>query len=92
MTKEEFLELASKTFDQINPVVNEETKIPLDKDIFDEIADQISSEFNDQGNGLIEDYELEIYSREIEMTNVTFNFREIESVVKEVLERYFEKK
>jgi len=91
MKKEEFLALAEQLFDQSNPVV-EETKIPLDKDIFDEIADQISSEFNDQGNGLIEDYELEIYSREIEMTNVTFNFREIESVVKEVLERYFEKK
>ena len=91
MKKEEFLALAEQLFDQSNPVV-EETKIPLDKDIFDEIVDQISSEFNDQGNGLIEDYELEIYSREIEMTNVTFNFREIESVVKEVLERYFEKK
>ena len=91
MKKETFLELASQLFDQANPVVNE-SKVTLDKNVFDEIADQISSDISDSGTGLISDYELTMYSREVELESVDFSHREIESVVKSVLERYFEVK
>ena len=89
MKKEEFLALAEQVFDQINPSENQE-KIVLDKNLFDEIADQISSDINDEGTGLIDDYELEMYSREITLESVYYNIRHIEIVVKNVLERYFE--
>ena len=89
MNKETFLALAEQLFDQANPVVNE-SKVTLDKNVFDEIADQISSDISDSGTGLISDYELTMYSREVELESVDFSHREIESVVKSVLERYFE--
>ena len=91
MTKEEFLKLAGETFDQINPVVNEE-KIALDKDVFDEIQDQISSEIYDSGMDIVDDYELEMYSREITLESISLNVGDIDKIVKNVLERYFEKK
>ena len=91
MKKDQFLELAGQLFDQVNPSENQD-KIVIDKNLFDEIVDQISSDINDEGTGLIDDYELEMYSREITLEGVDYNIRNIEIVVKNVLERYFETK
>ena len=88
MKKDQFLELASQLFDQ-STNLKEEEKIPVQKDLMDEIVDQISSEFFDQGTGIIDDYELGMCGREIELEGVTFNVRNMESLIKEVLERYF---
>ena len=88
MKKDQFLELASKLFDQTTNL-EEEEKIPIQKDLMDEIVDQISSEFFDQGTGIIDDYELGMCGREVELEGVTFNVRQMESLIKEVLERYF---
>ena len=87
MKKEEFLELASQLFDQTNPKT--EGRILVDKNLLDEIVDQISSEIIDQGTGIIDDYELGMCGREVELEGVTFNVRSMESLIKEVLERYF---
>lgn len=89
MKKEEFLELAGQLFDQANPVVNE-SKITLDKNLFDEIADQIASEIHDMGKDLIDDYELEMYSNEVTLESVDLNMHLIEKYIKMVLARYFE--
>ena len=91
MKKEQFLELAGQLFDQVNPSANQD-KIVLDKNLFDEIVDQISSEVYDEGMDLVDDYELEIYSREVTLERVDFNLGYIENAVKNVLERYFETK
>ena len=88
MNKEQFLELAGQLFDQTTPVVNEE-KIALDKDVFDEIVDQIGSEINDLGRDLIENYDLEMYSNEVTLESVDLDYGEIEGSIKNVLERYF---
>ena len=88
MKKEKFLELASQLFDQTNEL-EEDEKIPLQKDLMDEIVDQISSEFFDSGTGIIDDYDLGIWGREIELEGVTFSVRNMEKLIKEVLERYF---
>ena len=88
MKKEKFLELASQLFDQ-STNLKEEEKIPLQKDLLDEIVDQISSEFFDSGMGIVDDYELGMCGREVELEGVTFNVREMENLIKEVLERYF---
>ena len=91
MKKDQFLELAGQLFDQVNPSANQD-KIVLDKNLFDEIVDQISSEVYDEGMDLVDDYELEIYSREVTLERVDFNLGYIENAVKNVLERYFETK
>lgn len=90
MKKEKFLELAGQLFDQTNLVV--ESKIALDKNVFDEIVDQVGSEINDLGRDLIENYELEMYSNEVTLENVDLDYREIQKAIKNVLERYFEVK
>ena len=88
MKKEEFLELAGQVFDQINPQ-GEESKISIDKNLFDEIVDQVGSEINDLGRDLVENYELEMYSNEVTLEGVTLDYGEIEKSIKNVLERYF---
>ena len=87
MKKETFLELASQLFDQTNPKT--EGRILIDKNLLDEIVDQISSEIVDQGTGIIDDYELEMNSNEVTLEGVDFNIRTVESLIGEVLERYF---
>jgi hypothetical protein len=88
MKKDQFLELASQLFDQ-STNLKEEEKIPIETNLLDEIVDQISSEFFDSGMGMVDDYELGMCGREVELEGVTFNVREMESLIKEVLERYF---
>ena len=88
MKKDQFLELASQLFDQ-STNLKEEEKIPLQKDLLDEIVDQISSEFFDSGMGMVDDYDLGMCGREVELEGVTFNVRSMESLIKEVLESYF---
>ena len=90
MKKEEFLALAEQLFDKVNPATKE-TKIPLDQNIYAEIVDQISSEIFDAGVGLISDYELEMYSKEVELSSVEFNLTDIENSVRSVLNNYFVK-
>ena len=87
MNKETFLDLAGKLFDQTNSEV--ETYIPLDKDTFEEIQDQIASEIFDMGGDLIEDYELEMCNKEVILDSVEFNMRNLENVIESVLKRYF---
>ena len=89
MKKDQFLELAGQLFDQVNPS-NEQSKITLDKNLFDEIVDQVSSEVFEEGIDLIDDYDLEIYSREVTLESIRLNLGYIENAVKNVLERYFE--
>ena len=91
MNKEQFLELASELFDQTHSVLNEE-KIVLDKNTFDELLDQISSDIKDLGGDIVEEYKLEMYDHEVNLDDVTLNFREIESTVARVLKTYFERK
>jgi hypothetical protein len=88
MKKETFLELASQLFDQ-STNLKEEEKIPIETNLLDEIVDQISSELIDQGTGIINDYDLEMCGKEITLEGVDFNIRQVEALVKEVLERYF---
>ena len=88
MKKETFLELASQLFDQ-STELKEEEKIPLQKDLMDEIVDQIGSELFDEGKDLIDDYTLELSGNEIYLEGVNLDIKRIEKRIQEVLERYF---
>jgi hypothetical protein len=90
MKKEQFLELASQLFDQTNLV--KEDKIVLDKDIWDELKDQISSELFEEGMDLIDDYDLELNGNEIYLESCRLNIRVVEKTINDVLSRYFERK
>jgi hypothetical protein len=90
MKKELFLELAGQLFDQTNLV--KEDKIVLDKDIWDELVDQIGSEVFEEGMDLIDDYDLELNGNEIYLESCRLNIRKLNKVVTEVLERYFKVK
>ena len=87
MKKDQFLELASQLFDKVNPV--EENKIVLEKNLFDEIVDQVGSELFEEGLSLVGDYDLELYGNEITLESVRLDIRVMEKIIKEVLERYF---
>ena len=88
MKKDQFLELASQLFDQ-STNLKEEEKIPIQKDFMDEIVDQIKSELYESGIGLVDDYEMGMCGREVELESISLNLNEVENVIKEVLERYF---
>jgi len=88
MKKEKFLELASQLFDQTLEL-KEEEKIQIEINLFDEIVDQITSELNDEGLELIEDYDLELNGNEIYLESCRLSIRKLEKTIKEVLERYF---
>ena len=88
MNKEKFLELASQLFDQ-STKLKEEEKIQIEVNLFEEIVDQITSEVFDNGIDLVDDYDLGMCGREVELESVEFNLRKVEAIVKEVLERYF---
>lgn len=88
MNKDQFLALAGELYEKSNPV--EENKVVLDKNLFDEIVDQVSSEIFEEGRDLINDYTLEMYSREVELESVELDLRAIEKTISNVLERYFE--
>jgi len=88
MKKEKFLELASQLFDQSTDL-KEEEKIPVQKDLLEEIVDQIKSELYESGMGIVDDYELGMCGREVELESISFNLNEVEKIVEEVLKRYF---
>ena len=88
MKKEKFLELASQLFDQ-STNLKEEEKIQIESNFFDEIVDQVSSEINDLGRDLVEEYDLELSGNEIYLDSVRLDYSEIEKTIKNVLERYF---
>ena len=89
MKKDQFLELAGQLFDQVNPS-NEQTKVAIDKNTFDEIADRIASDIVDGGKDIVSDYTLEMYSREVELESLEFDMNDVERIIKLVLEDYFE--
>jgi len=88
MKKEKFLELASQLFDQTTNL-KEEEKIQIESNFFDEIVDQVSSEINDMGMEIIEDYDLELSGNEIYLDGCRISISRVEKTIKEVLERYF---
>jgi hypothetical protein len=91
MKKEQFLELASQLFDQTNPVVNENL-IALDKNTWSELVDQIGSEIHDLGSEIIDEYDLELNGFEVYLESCKLNIRLIETIVSDVMSRYFELK
>jgi hypothetical protein len=87
MQKEQFLALAEQLFDQTNQKIEE--RISIEENLLEEIVDGIKTEIYESGTDIVEDYELEMYSKEISMESISFDLTEIEKIIKDVLYRYF---
>ena len=62
----------------------------LTRDQVQEIADAIASEIRDGGTDLIEDYDLSMSYREVEIDSVEFNEDEISKIAKRAIEGIIE--
>lgn len=65
----------------------QDARILIDEEM-DELASRISNKLCRMGTGLIEDYELTLSGREIEIDDVTIDESNIEYEVKEIIEKY----
>jgi hypothetical protein len=103
MTKQQFLEkmevLQGQGFEVFKAMFNElefekekSEKISIGSDLFKEITEQVAEEISGDATGLIGDYELEMYSNEVTLSDLTLSERGVRQIVVDVLERYFEVK
>lgn len=99
MTKQQTVELLQKqlpgfySVDQVIKMINDiedaESSGPLNEEQINEIADQIAEEIIDEGLDLINDYELGMSYREVELEGVDYNERTIISAAKRAIGAYF---
>lgn len=104
MTKSEFIQTIKSLQDQswgvFEMLVNEieaenaaqPTKVVISSELFKDLADSIASEIGGDATGLVDDYELEMYSNEVTISDITLSERKLNHLVAEVLERYFDTK
>ena len=97
-TKEDVIKVLRDLEETLKPYINdedgeEETEIVskgLTRDQVQEIADAIASEIRDGGTNLIEDYDLSMSYREVELDNVEFDEDEISKIAKRAIEGIIE--
>jgi len=63
--------------------------VTLDSETISEISEEIAEAINDEGYHLIDDYELGISGREIEIEDVTFDSQRINDIIEEYLTKRF---
>jgi len=97
-TKEDVIKVLRDLEETLKPYINdedgeEETEIVskgLTRDQVQEIADAIASEIRDEGTSLIEDYDLTMNYREVEIDSVEFDEDEISKIAKRAIEGIIE--
>jgi hypothetical protein len=62
----------------------------LDNLAADDLIGEITDEITDQGEDLIEDYDIAIYDRTLEITDIKIDDSEIRRCVKRIVEKHFE--
>ena len=103
MTKSQFLAqmevMQSQGFEMFKAIFNElelteekADKISIGSDVFKDLVSTIAEEVGGDATDMIDDYELEMYSNEVTISDLTLSTRKIQNIVEEVLERYFETK
>jgi hypothetical protein len=90
-TKEDVIKVLRKLEESLKAELNDEEEeetvtTGLTKDQVQEIADAIASEIKDGGIDLIEDYDLSMSYREVEIDSVDFNEDEISRIAKRAIE------
>jgi hypothetical protein len=100
MTKQQLLgklqsseELVKIAYVPVSEVINwvNELEGGITQEMINEIADTLQDEFSSEGVDLINDYELTMSYREVELDSVDYDDNKIRRIVHNVLEEYLEK-
>jgi hypothetical protein len=100
MTKQQLLgklqsseELVKIAYVPVSEVINwvNELEGGITQEMINEIADTLQDEFSSEGVDLINDYELTMNYREVELDSVDYDDNKIRRIVHNVLEEYLEK-
>lgn len=67
----------------------EETKLILKEELMDDFVDAVIDELNSEGTSLIDDYDLEMSGREVELSSVEYNDSRIRNCMNTVMDQYF---
>ncbi len=104
MTKQEFVQTIKDLQDQswgifetlVDQIDTTEAttsdKISIGSDTFKDLVSTIADEIGGDATDMIDDYELEMYSNEVSISDLTLSTRKLEQIIEDVLERYFETK
>jgi hypothetical protein len=103
MTKQEFLqrmevmqgqgfEIFKAMFNELDFSEEKTEKISIGSDTFKDLVSTIAEEVGGDATDMIDDYELEMYSNEVSISDLTLSTRKLEQIIEDVLERYFETK
>lgn len=88
---EEVMNVAYIPLHQVIEWVKELEETPkMDEKAIDELAKSITSDLSDRGLDLVQDYDLTISGREVEIDGITYDEVEIEDAVRDSIESFLE--
>ena len=90
-SSEELVKIAYVPVSEVINWVNELESGGITQEMINEIADTLQDEFSSEGVDLINDYELTMNYREVELDSVDYDDNKIRRIVHNVLEDYLEK-
>jgi uncharacterized protein YjgD (DUF1641 family) len=90
-SSEELVKIAYVPVSEVINWVNELESGGITQEIIDDVVDAFQNEFSSEGIDMIEDYDLSMSYREVELDSVTFDDHKIKRIVENVLEDYLEK-
>ena len=68
------------------------SEFEITDDMVRELSDEIADSLQSEGNNLVDDYELSMNYKEVELDSIDFSVSSIKSVVKDALENYIDSK
>jgi len=89
-SSDELVKIAYVPVSEVIKWVNELNGGGITKEIIDDVVEALQNEFSSWGTDVINDYELEMNYREVELTSVEFDDNKIKRVVEGVLGNYLE--
>ena len=89
-SSEELVKIAYVPVSEVINWVNELEGGGITQELLNDIADAVADEFNSYGTDIIEDYELEMNYREVELSSVDFDGNKIKRAITEALSEYME--
>jgi len=89
-SSDELVKIAYVPVSEVINWVNELESSSVTEEMLNDIADAVVDEFHNLGTDIIEDYELEMNYREVELSSVDFDGMKIKRAIKEALSEYLE--
>lgn len=70
-------------------VCGSDENVTLDPETISEISEEIAQAINDEGTSIVDDYDLGISGREVEIEDITFDAQRINDIIEEYLTKRF---